>query len=93
MNTVSVLARTAICVTFPCSVDEVAGISRLFMDIVHTGAGAHPASYSMGAGFFFPEVKQTGQSTYLHPKYSERDLSQCHFVQIVKRVLSSEVTN
>jgi hypothetical protein len=31
------------------------------LHVVHTGSGAHPASYKMGTGASFPEVKRPGR--------------------------------
>ena len=40
---------------------------------VHTGPGAHPASYTMGTGSF-PEVKRSGRGADPHPYLQCRSL-------------------
>jgi hypothetical protein len=54
---------------------EKVPVGDRFSAPVHTGPGAHPASYTMGTGFFPPGVKWPGRSVN-HPPPSKAEVKE-----------------
>jgi hypothetical protein len=52
----------------------------IFLHVVQTGSGAHPAPYPMGIGGSFPEVKRPGREADHSPSTSAEVKNNCTWI-------------